>query len=116
MSSPFTSLNKYRKLPLNSKVPIISSNDTPYDEKYKKKFSLLMIEYMFSATPISQHYRYTSKKKNRNLVYRVFILIDEDSQLLDEVTSRMAMDNIKTNRTMNDSRIRGLNKIINQFL
>ncbi len=55
-------------------------------------------------------------KKIRNLVYRIFILIDEDSQLLDEVTSRMAMDNIKTNRTMNDSRIRGLNKIINQFL
>ncbi len=27
----------------------------------------------------------------------------------------MAMDNIKTNRTMNDSRIRGLNKMINQF-
>jgi hypothetical protein len=70
MSSPFTSLNKYRKLPL-SKVPIISSNDTPYDEKYKK-ISLrlfLMIEYMFSATSISQHYRYTSKI-NRNLEKR----------------------------------------------
>jgi hypothetical protein len=33
MSSPFASLNKYRKLPL-SKTPMIPSNDIPSDEKY----------------------------------------------------------------------------------
>ena len=37
----------------------------------------------------------------------LYFLIDEDSQLLNEVTSRMAMDNIKTSRTTNEARIRG---------
>jgi hypothetical protein len=47
MSSPYTSLNKYRKLPL-SKTPMISLNDIPYEEKYKN-FSFYLefiIEYV----------------------------------------------------------------------
>jgi len=43
MSSPFTSLNKYRKLPL-SKTPMIASNETSGDEKYNKIFSLWMTD------------------------------------------------------------------------
>ncbi|CAF1338075.1 unnamed protein product [Rotaria sordida] len=80
MSSPFTSLNKYRKLPV-SKNPITPSNNAPDDE---------------NTAPVSQTERFN--------VYRYS---NEDAQLLNEVTSRMATDNIKTNRTMNDSRIRG---------
>ncbi|CAF0921480.1 unnamed protein product [Rotaria sordida] len=80
MSSPFTSLNKYRKLPV-SKNPITPSNNAPDDE---------------NTAPVSQTERFN--------VYRYS---NEDAQLLNEVTSRMAADNIKTNRTMNDSRIRG---------
>jgi len=37
-------------------------------------------------------------------------LLDEESDLLNEVTTRMAVDNMKTSRTVstnNDSRIRG---------
>lgn len=37
----------------------------------------------------------------------LFVSSAEDAQLLDEVTSRMALDNLKTSRTSNDSRIRG---------
>ncbi|CAF3645496.1 unnamed protein product [Rotaria sp. Silwood1] len=79
MSSPFTSLNKYRKLPV-SKNPITSSNDVANAE---------------NATPVAQTARSNGYRYS-----------NEDAQLLNEVTSRMAMDNIKTNRTMNDSRIR----------
>ncbi|CAF4602889.1 unnamed protein product [Rotaria sp. Silwood1] len=79
MSSPFTSLNKYRKLPV-SKNPITSSNDVANAENATS----------VAQTARSNGYRYSN----------------EDAQLLNEVTSRMAMDNIKTNRTMNDSRIR----------
>jgi hypothetical protein len=42
-------------------------------------------------------------------------LIDEDSELLNDVTSRMAMDNIKTNRTTNDSRTRGEIKLMKKL-
>jgi hypothetical protein len=44
MSSPFTSLNKYRKLPL-SKTPMISANDTSYDEKYNNYFFSFIVYY-----------------------------------------------------------------------
>ncbi|CAF4221964.1 unnamed protein product, partial [Rotaria sordida] len=68
------------KLPV-SKNPITPSNNAPDDE---------------NTAPVSQTERLN--------VYRYS---NEDAQLLNEVTSRMAADNIKTNRTMNDSRIRG---------
>jgi hypothetical protein len=42
-------------------------------------------------------------------------LIGEDSELLNDVTSRMAMDNIKTNRTTNDSRTRGEIKLMKKL-
>ena len=37
----------------------------------------------------------------------IICCIDEDAQLLNEVTSRMTMDNIKTGKKLDDSRIRG---------
>ncbi|CAF4397035.1 unnamed protein product, partial [Adineta steineri] len=43
-----------------------------------------------SQTARSTNYRYSN----------------EEAQLLDDVTSRIAMDNMKTNRSVNDSRIR----------
>jgi len=53
-------------------------------------------------------------KINRNFPIKIHfdfrILLDEESDLLNEVTTRMAVDNMKTSRTVstnNDSRIRG---------
>ncbi|CAF1373176.1 unnamed protein product [Adineta steineri] len=79
MSSPYTSLNRYRKLPF-AKNPTVTPNDVPYDENAVPN----------SQTARSANYRYSN----------------EDAQLLDDVTSRIAMDNMKTNRSVNDSRIR----------
>ncbi|CAF4130733.1 unnamed protein product [Rotaria sp. Silwood2] len=79
MSSPFTTLNKYRKLPV-SKNPTISSIDAPATD---------------NATPDSQTARLNGYRYS-----------NEDAELLNEVTSHMAMDNIKTSRVIKDSRIR----------
>ncbi|CAF4307874.1 unnamed protein product, partial [Adineta steineri] len=79
MSSPYTSLNRYRKLPF-AKNPTVTPNDVPYDENALPN----------SQTARSTNYRYSN----------------EEAQLLDDVTSRIAMDNMKTNRSVNDSRIR----------
>ncbi|CAF1220465.1 unnamed protein product [Adineta ricciae] len=79
MSTPYTSLNRYRKVPVG-KSPNISLNDIPLDE---------------NATPATQ----TARSNN----YRYS---NEDAQLIDEVTSRMALDNMKSHRSTNESRIR----------
>lgn len=58
----------------------------------------MFIDIQVRLINICNEYKYTNKK---------ICFTDEDAQLLNEVTTRMAMDNIKTNRTVNDSRIRG---------
>ncbi|UJR13873.1 hypothetical protein I4U23_000881 [Adineta vaga] len=79
MSTPYTSLNRYRKVPVG-KAPNISVNDVPFDENAS----------LAAQTARPNNYRYSN----------------EDAQLLDEVTSRMALDNMKSYRSTNDSRIR----------
>lgn len=117
MSTPYTSLNRYRKVPVG-KTPNISLNDVPIDEKYEKTgFSLCSSTFsdVFSAIPAAQtarpnNYRYSSKMSRYfRLIERerhVCFIIDEDAQLIDEVTSRMALDNMKSHRSTNESRIR----------
>jgi hypothetical protein len=49
MSSPFTSLNKYRKLPVSKTA--LTSNDASYDEKYDRFSSI----YFYHGVYLVQH-------------------------------------------------------------